>query len=389
MNRIVLALPIKGEGYLILRGLTNRVKLGLFLNPIAGMGGAVGLKGTDGAAVMREALKRGAVPTAGSRMEEALESIDLQGVDVLSAGGSMGAALLDILGIAHSIVHRPTGPTSAEDSKAVCRAFLEAKVDLIVFGGGDGTARDVMDVVGESVPVIGIPAGVKMHSAVFATRPSSAAILIGRFIRGEIQTKRAEVMDIDEDSYREGRLSSRLYGYLRIPYEASLVQPMKGNYEGTSVEQEKEDIADYVVEGMSPDVLYILGPGTTTQMLAERIGVEKTLLGVDVVKGGRLILKDATETDILRLVEESASSEIIVTPIGAQGFIFGRGNQQISPLVIRKVGLRHVRVLAAPTKLTETKVLRVDTGDADLDLLLAGYLKVVVGNRRERVVRVE
>jgi predicted polyphosphate/ATP-dependent NAD kinase len=365
------------------------VKLGFFLNPIAGMGGSVGLKGTDGEAVLKEAMRRGAVPTSSSRMEEALANLNLNGLEVLCAGGVMGAALLDKLGIGHNVVYRSSDPTSPEDSKATCRAFLEANVDLIIFGGGDGTARDVLDAVDENIPVLGIPAGVKMHSAVFAIRPSSAANLIARFIRGEISTKRAEVMDIDEDGYREGRLSSRLYGYMRIPYEPSLVQPMKGDYEGESVEQEKEDIADYVAEEMRPDVLYILGPGTTIQMVTRKLGIPKTLLGVDVVKGGKLILKDAAEKDILALVEETSISEIIVTPIGAQGFIFGRGNQQISPSVIRRVGLKHIRVLAAPTKLAETKMLRVDTGDADLDLLLGGYLKVVVGNRRERVVRVE
>jgi predicted polyphosphate/ATP-dependent NAD kinase len=180
-----------------------------------------------------------------------------------------------------------------------------------------------------------------------------------------------------------------LYGYLRVPYEASLVQPMKGDYEGTSIEQEKEDIADYVAEEMRPETLYVLGPGTTIQALSRRLGVPKTLLGVDAIRGGKLILQDAGEKELLALVGKSSSSEIIVTPIGAQGFIFGRGNQQISSLVIRRVGLKHIRVLAAPTKLAETKLLRVDTGDPDLDLLLRGYLKVVVGNRRERVVRVE
>jgi predicted polyphosphate/ATP-dependent NAD kinase len=377
------------EGYLLLRGLINHVKIGFLLNPIAGMGGSVGLGGTDGEAILKEALRRGAHPTAGLRMEETLASLDLEGVEVLSAGNGMGATVLDKFGIKHTVVYRPSEPTGSEDSKAACLAFIKAKADLIIFVGGDGTARDVLVVVGESTSVLGIPAGVKMHSAVFAMSPSSAANLILRFIRGEIATKRSEVMDIDEESYREGRLSSRLLGYLRVPYEASLVQPMKGDYEGISVEQEKEDIADYVAEEMRPETVYILGPGTTLQALARRLGVPKTLLGVDAIKDGELILQDAREKELLSLVEQSASSEIIVTPIGAQGFIFGRGNQQISPSVIRRVGLRHIQVLAAPTKLIETKLLRVDTGDPDLDLLLRGYLKVVVGNRRERVVRVE
>ncbi len=377
------------EDYLLPIGFTNHVRFGFFLNPIAGMGGPVGLKGTDGSAILKEARSRGAIPTAGTRMEEALANLDLNGVEILCAGGIMGSSLLERLGFKFTVIHDPSEPTSAEDTKAICQAFLEAKVDLIVFCGGDGTARDVLDIVGESIPVLGVPAGVKMHSAVFAMKPSSAANLIARFIRGEVSTKRAEVMDIDEDSYREGRISSRLYGYLRIPYEASLVQPVKGEYEGASAEQEKDDISEYIAEEMRPDVLYILGPGTTVQALAGKLNIPKTLLGVDIVKAGRMILKDATENEILKLVEESENSEIIVTPIGAQGFIFGRGNQQISPKVIRRVGSKKIRVLAAPTKLAETKVLRVDSGDADLDLLLVGYIKVVVGNRRERVVRVE
>ena len=168
-----------------------------------------------------------------------------------------------------------------------------------------------------------------------------------------------------------------------------MVQPVKGNYEGASVDEEEEDIAEYIAEEMRPDVLYILGPGTTIEALARRLGVAKTLLGVDAVKGGELVLKDADEKELLELVNENDRSEIIVTPIGAQGFIFGRGNQQISSTVIRKVGLKRIRVLAAPSKLAETPMLRVDTGEADLDLLLRGHIKVVVGYRRERVVPVE
>ena len=347
------------------------------------------MKGTDGEMILRQARLRGASPTAASRMEEALASLDLEGVEVLSAGDGMGGTILNKLGIKHTIVHQPNEPTRAEDSKASCSAFLRDKVDLIVFGGGDGTARDVMDIVGEGVPVIGIPAGVKMHSAVFALTPGSATDLISLFIQGKVSTKRAEVMDIDEDSYREGRLSSKLYGYLRIPFQASLVQPIKGDYQGVLVEDEKEDIAAHIAELMRPEILYILGPGTTVEVLASRLGVAKTLLGVDVVKAGKLILKDAGEEGILKLVNENEHSEIIVTPIGAQGFIFGRGDQQISSAVIRKVGLKHIRVLASPTKLADTPLLRVDTGDADLDRLLRGFLKVVVGYRRERMVPVE
>jgi predicted polyphosphate/ATP-dependent NAD kinase len=366
------------------------VLVGLIVNPLAGMGGSVGLKGTDGKEIFEEAKRRGAKPIAEARMREALLHLPrIDGLRFLTASGNMGEDLLASLKLPHDVVHRTATEPSSQDTRAACEKFLGKGVRLIIFGGGDGTARDVMDAIKERAPVIGVPSGVKMHSAVFANTPQDAASLIAEYLTNGLPLKKSEVMDIDEEAFREGRLSARLYGYVMTPYERGLMQPMKGDYEGGSVEDEKDSIAAYVAEEMKPDVLYILGPGTTLEAVARRIGVPKTLLGVDAVLDGELVAVDASEQTLLDLLRAREKAKILVTPIGAQGFILGRGNQQISAKVVRKVGLENLVVLAAPTKLRETRVLRVDTGDDELDRKLKGFRNVVVGFRLGTMVRVE
>lgn len=353
------------------------------------MGGAVGLKGTDGEEALEEARRRGAKPIAEGRMREVLTRLgDPAALRFLTGPDGMGSDLLASLSIEHEVVQGPTAPTAAA-TRACCRGFVDRGVGLIVFAGGDGTARDVMDAVDEDVPVIGIPSGVKMHSAVFTNTPTDAVRLLEDYIRSGLPLRRSEVMDIDEEAFRQGRLSARLYGYLKTPYEKGLVQPVKGDYEGASVEEEKEAIADYVVEEMQPDVLYILGPGTTIEAVARRLGLPKTLLGVDAVLEGKVVAADATEQALLSLLKGHPKAKIFVTPIGAQGFILGRGNQQISAAVVRRAGLENLVVLAAPTKLRETKILRVDTGDPETDRRLKGFRNVVAGYRMGTMVKVE
>jgi predicted polyphosphate/ATP-dependent NAD kinase len=366
------------------------VLIGLIINPVAGMGGSVGLKGTDGKEIFEEAKRRGAKPIAEARVRETLSHLPkIDGLRFLTASGDMGADLLTSLSLRFDIVHRPNGEPSSKDTRAACEKFLEKNVRLVVFGGGDGTARDVMDVIGEKVPIIGVPSGVKMHSAVFANTPQATASIITKYLTEGLPLRKSEVMDIDEEAFREGHLSARLYGYVMTPYERGLIQPIKGDYEGESVEEEKESIASYVAEEMKRGVLYILGPGTTLEAVAKRVGVPKTLLGVDAVLDGKVVAVDATEQVLLELLRTYDKAKIFVTPIGAQGFILGRGNQQISAKVVRKVGLENLVVLAAPTKLKETRVLRVDTGDEELDRNLKGFRNVVVGFRLGTMVRVE
>jgi predicted polyphosphate/ATP-dependent NAD kinase len=352
--------------------------VGFLINPIAGMGGAVGLKGTDGQ--VAEALRRGADPHACDRAVQTLTLLRDADVAWYTCAAPMGEDVLRDAGItAYTILYRPGDPTTAADTKAACRAFLDAGVDLIVFCSGDGTARDVYDVAGCEVPILGIPAGVKMYSAVFAVNPAAAAELVRR--ADEAGCRDAEVMDIDEEAYRSGLLSARLYGYARVPYIPERMQSGKQVFEQQDEERAKDEIAAFVTEIMIPETLYIIGAGSTTARIMERLGLAPTLLGVDAVRGGQVVARDADERTLLSLLDEYPRAKIVVSPIGAQGFVLGRGNQQISPAVLRKAGLQNLIVVATPGKLAATPLLYVDSGDAALDRQLGDSLQVISGYR--------
>jgi predicted polyphosphate/ATP-dependent NAD kinase len=267
---------------------------------------------------------------------------------------------------------------------------MGADANLLVFCGGDGTARDILEVVNTNIPVLGVPTGVKMHSAVFAVDPKAAARIAVNFLLGQLPLKEAEVMDVDEEAFREGRVSAGLYGYLLVPYEPNLIQEAKMASPITESEMRNQAaIAIHVIESMMPDVIYIIGPGTTTRTIGDLLDAKKTLLGVDLFCNKELIAKDVNEKQILDRIR-GRTAQIIVTPIGGQGFIFGRGNQQISPEVIRRVGLDKMVVIATEGKLRSLKSLRVDTGDPSLDSALRGrFLKVITDYRTEHVMRVE
>ena len=355
-------------------------KIGFLINPVAGMGGAVGLKGTDGLA--KEARARGARPHAAERARACLRllSRDAKILHFFTAGGEMGERALRECGLHYEVVYKAPHESSSNDTKAACLAFLENGADLILFCGGDGTARDVASKT-DQVPILGIPAGVKMHSGVFAVSPEAAAELTLGFLRGELKARDTEIVDVDEDLYRSGVLQTRLYAIAKTPYQPVLVQDKKRIYSSSSEEEFKDQIALFAGEFMRDGSAYIMGAGTTTARIAERLGVEKTLLGVDVVQNGLLILKDAAEKDLLDLLDRVKRVKIIISPIGAQGFILGRGSQQISAAVLRKVGPENLIIVSTPHKLAELSRLLVDTGDPDLDRSLSGKRQVVTGYR--------
>ena len=360
------------------------------MNPIAGMGGAVGLKGTDSEAVLDEAVRRGARPQAQHRTAEALDAADgLGGYEFLTAGGQMGEDVLRPRTSKVMVVYRPGERTTESDTMAAGRAMVEAGIDLLVFTGGDGTARDVMDAVGEEVPVIGIPSGVKMHSGVFAQTPRAAGALLKRARVESLPSRRTEVMDIDEEEFRQGRVSASLYGYMLSPEEPTLMQPYKMALGRGTDEEHKNAIATFFIEHMRASTLYILGPGTTVEAIGRKLGIDKTLLGVDLVADGEIIGKDVDEDTIFRALAAFDQARIVISPIGAQGFIFGRGNQQLSPRVIEKVGVRNVVIVATPVKMRGTSTLRVDTGSSELDDRLRGYGKVLIGYGTQLVAPIE
>jgi Uncharacterized conserved protein len=354
-------------------------RIGVVVNPIAGMGGRVGLKGTDGK--VSEALDRGAEPRAPDRAVAALEAVreSDRDVTVLSYGGVMGEKQARAAGFDPGVVGSPdggVGETSSGDTRAAVRAFVDRGVDLVLFAGGDGTAVDVaetIDELGDDTPILGIPAGVKIYSAVFGVTPSAAGEVAAAFER----TERAEVNDIDEDDYREGEVQTELRAVARVPV-AEQRQSSK-QLGGGRVAGVAAGFAAEVEQGRT----YVLGPGSTVGAVKEELGFEGTALGVDAWRDGEVLVRDAAESEILAALGEQ--NTVVVSPIGGQGFIFGRGNQQLSPAVVRR---STVEVVASRRKLDETGVLRVDTGDRDLDESLRGWRRVRVGRAERRLVEV-
>lgn len=371
--------------------------IGLIVNPIAGLGGRVGLKGTDGVAEQARAL--GATPFAAERASRALARLARELVrnehklEIVAAGGAMGAELVrneHKLAFALKELPGASGPTTAADSRAAAAELVRRGVELILFAGGDGTARDVHSVVGDRVPLLGIPTGVKMHSSVFAASPESAGEVAAAFLAAgsSRRLREAEIVDLDEDAAREGRIEVRLHGAALVPDDRLRMQPAKAR-SAPSDEAAVDAACRELAEGMDPRRIYVLGPGTTTRRVAEHLGLPKTLLGVDAVRAGRLVGSDLGERELLQLLEGQAAT-LVVGVVGGQGALLGRGNQQLSPAVVRLIGLENVEVVAGLRKLLalDPPWLRVDTGDPGLDSDLAGYRRVHVAPRRDLVFKV-
>ncbi|MCL2172086.1 MAG: ATP-NAD kinase family protein [Candidatus Bathyarchaeota archaeon] len=366
--------------------------IGFIVNPIAGMGGATGLKGTDGKVVLDRAVLLGAKPIAPARAETFLLELApfKHYIYLLVGAGDMGETCAKKLGYSYTVIGKRRQQTSSKDTKNIAKSIVEAKVDLLVFCGGDGTARDILKSVDVKLPVLGVPTGVKMHSAVFAVNPKAAARVVYRFLQGELPVREAEIMDVNEQAFREGHLSAVLYGYILSPYEPQLIQVSKLASPTTENEVcNQAAIAVYVIENMQPDILYIMGPGTTTRTIGDLLDQQKTLLGVDLFVNKQIITKDANEEQILQALK-GKRARIIVTLIGGQGFIFGRGNQQISAKVIWQVGLENIVIVATESKMQGLKSLKVDTGDPLLDTKVkAQRFQVLIDYSRWKEICVE
>ena len=364
-------------------------KIGLIVNPIAGMGGSVGLKGTDGE-MRRVAAQLGAKPVAPARTQEYLSNLKhIKDIVMLVAPGSMGQEHMEEFDIDVTVVGNIGRETSAEDTNRIAKSMLKQGMDLLAFVGGDGTARNICDALDLKCPVVGIPSGVKVYSSVFGLSARAAAAMVDAYIEGA-ELNEEEVLDIDEDAFRRGVLDAKLHGYLLVPSVRQFLQAGKeASSLGTSNIESQKEIGEYIAESLDDNILYLLGPGTTVKAIATAIGVEKTLLGIDALRGGKLIAADLNETDILQLLQQHSDGVIIVTPLGGNGFLFGRGNRQFTPRVIRRIGKENIMVVATQDKLRPLKCLRVDTGDYTLDQELAGPIDVVTGYKYSKVMRIE
>jgi len=373
-------------------------RLGLIINPVAGIGGRVGLKGSDGEDIQQLARERGAVPLAQQRMRQALELIApyKNELHIYTAANDMGENLAKKMGFDTTVVNTvPTSETSPNDTEITVRQCVEQGIDLLLFAGGDGTARNIYQAFQSmsdisAPPVIGVPAGCKIHSSVYAVTPGHAGELLSLLIKGRALTLReASVMDIDEDEFRNNIVKARLYGYLQVPAENQFMQNMK---EGGITHQEiaLQDIAVFMVESMEDDCLYLIGSGTTPRAIMDELDLSSTLLGIDAVCNQQLIAKDLTEQQILQLLNEYSNARLIITLIGGQGHIFGRGNQQISPQVIKRLTMKNIVFISTAEKIQslDSQPLRVDTGDEELNKSLYGMIEVVTGYDEKVLCRI-
>ena len=360
--------------------------IGLIVNPIAGMGGSVGLKGTDGE-IYKKAIELGAKPTTPQRIEETLSLIKRKDVYFMTAPGKMGEDYIKKFDFKYEVVSKIGEETNATDTKRIVKEMLEKGIELLIFVGGDGTARDIYDVLDFKTPVVGIPSGVKMFSPVFALSPSAAAEIINTAGNQFIEK---EVLDIDEEAFRENKIAAKLYGYLKVPKNITFLQAKKEPSNVSKSEEDmKEEIADYLMENLEKETLYILGPGTTLKTIADKMGVEKTLLGIDAVFNGKLVGKDLNEKGLLTLIKMYNKSTIIVTPIGGNGFIFGRASKQFTPEVLKLIGKENIVVVATEDKINKLECLRVDTGKPEVDRSLSGFKKVITGYKKEAIIEVK
>ncbi|MGX6977671.1 ATP-NAD kinase family protein [Vagococcus elongatus] len=368
--------------------------IGLIVNPIAGIGGPAGLKGSDSEEIQRLAVSLGSEYRSNEKTKIALSELteEKDQLMFLTGSGLMGEDVVKSLGFSYQILDEKKERTTSEDTLMLAKIMKEKKVDLIVFSGGDGTARDIYNAIGLSIPCVGIPAGVKIHSAVYANNPKDAGVLIKQYVNqfGESATVDCEVMDIDEEKFRQNIVDAKLYGYLKIPFARNLMQQSKASIKFS--EHDLQGIADEIIERMAKkddNTCYIFGTGGTTHTILEKLGLKGSLLGVDVVFQKNVVIKDGAERDIYEYIR-GKDVILILTVIGGQGHIFGRGNQQLSPRVIREIRKENIWIVATADKLysLHDNLLHVDTSDPDLDEELSGYWRIIVGWHEEIVCQV-
>ena len=364
-------------------------RLGVIVNPLAGLGGRVGLKGSDSSAAQAEAQRRGGVPVAPQRALEALRTLAGQDLRILTASGPMGETLLRSLGLSCDVAFTCATTPTARDTVAAADALARAGVDLILFAGGDGTARDVMAGAGGLVPVLGIPGGVKMYSGVFAANALLAGRLAVQFLGTPAARRRittAEVVDVDEASLARDEPATRLHGLVQVPASPAVARSKASM--PAHADAELEALCRAIATAVEPGCLTVVGPGRTMGMFMAAQNLPKTLLGVDLVRDGHLVGQDCGEAEILAALE-GGPARIVVGLLGQQGCLFGRGNQQISAAVLRRVDPDRIHILATAAKVATLSGLFVDTGDVAVDQRLAGYIRIQTGPRRTSLMRVD
>lgn len=366
-------------------------KIGLIINPVAGMGGKVGLKGTDGIEILDKAIKLGATQEAPSKAIKALLKLNpiKEELLILTASSDMGENQCKALGFTYEVVHKSNNITDFSDTLKVAKIMEERGVDLIIFVGGDGTARNIYTAVENRVAALGIPAGVKIHSPVYGNTPELAGELALLYLRdGSLQLKEEEVVDIDEEAFRNDQVQTALFGYLKVPYKKEWLQNKKAPTP-LGEEASQKAIALDIIDNMKENTYYLIGSGTTTRAIMDELKLPNTLLGVDIIKDKTIVKLDCNERDILDILDNN-EGRLVITPTGGQGYLLGRGNQQISAKVLERIGKDNIIIISPNSKIIELKgnPLRVYTGDETTDRYLDGYYRIKVGYKMDIMYKV-
>lgn len=361
-------------------------KIGLIINPIAGMGGRVGLKGTDGKEVLEKARSLGAEPEATTKASLMLQQLTAlsKHVKFLTGTGQMGANVLSEYDFNFDVIHAVSGDSTQEDTIALVQALEDSEVELILFVGGDGTARDVHSALTTDIPVIGVPAGVKIYSAVHGNSPESAGRLAAGVITEKITTfNKAEVIDLDETGFRNDEVNISVFGYLTVPVDETHMQNLKSPSPQSDANAQ-ESIALDVIDNLEEETLYIVGSGTTPSEVLVRLDQPVTILGVDLLQNKKTIATDVNEQEIIDHLEalpDNTSVKLIVTTMGGQGYVLGRGNQQLSEKVLSYIDKDDIIIVATPNKLRTlgNRDMLIYTLDTDINQKFSGYYKVTTG----------
>ncbi len=378
----------------------DMVKLGLLVNPDAGLGGRLGLKGSDGQAEI--ARSRGAQDRSGPRMRIMLDHLvaiskeSLDGIQWYLSEGRMGTDWIPPTISPFGIIHSSNSSTDANDTSQLVASLIDSDIDLLIYAGGDGTTRDVVAALSQygrpELPIIGVPTGVKMHSGCFASSPKAAAEVLSSWLEGDLLLSSTEVLDLDEDLYREGKWVVRLYAEAITPASPRWMQGSKMRVEASGEEEVIQGLAEHVRETLIDDQMMIIwGSGGTLRTIGGILGFELNTLGIDITLGTNIVASDLNEKEILAALEEHQGDVILLlSPMGGQGFLIGRGNLQLSPEVLRMIGVDRVLGIVTPAKMLTLRSLRVETGDPEMDERFSKkkYLKVLQGYRTTRVLRV-
>ena len=375
------------------------VRLGLLVNPDAGLGGRLGLKGSDGQA--EYARSKGANDRSGPRVKDTLEHFanlhrEISDITWFTSEGRMGTDWVPKnIQIGDFItIHQSSNITTVSDTSELVTSLIESNIDLLVYAGGDGTTRDIISVLeslGKSeIPVIGIPCGVKMHSGCFASSPKAGAEVLSAWLNGDLLVSSTEVLDLDEEKYRNGEWVVRLYAEAKTPASPRWMQGAKMRVEATGEEEIIEGLADHIRELLITDNrLIIWGSGGTLRTISNMIGFQGTVLGIDASIGSQQVGTDLNEKQLLNLLStHTGEVTLLLSPMGGQGFLIGRGNLQLSPDVLREIDIVNILGVVTPAKLLSVRRLRIETGDVYLDQKFAEkkYLKVLQGYRTTRVL---